>query len=290
MCFYIDRYFFVCYYENMKNEFVIKNFPKLKLSYYNNGFTRLNKNWAYKNERYNHSICYYVHDGRFKLQTQEEELVVTPHTLVIIPAGLYFDTSCPFDDPATQYWLHFNMSIDGKELFENFPNFIVIRDIPSLEPLFEDFIKHSSDQDIYSHCFSMSCLYAIMGHVLNDESVLPFLSQQNSDYSFSQVVKYIQENYTTQLSVKTLAQMCHFNPSYFIRIFKRRLGVTPHQYIRQLQVERARNYLRKTTLPIKDIADAVGISDEKYFSKVFKAHTYLSPTEFRQKYTNRLDL
>ncbi len=271
----------------MSNDFLNENFAKLKFSYYQCGITKLNDQWNYKNQQNPFSICYYSIEGKFKISAAGEEIVVTPGMLVIIPAGIVFDLSCPFSDAATQYWLHFNLYANQQDIFAAFSKPIVISDPPPLvESLFSDIVRHSTDNNIISQCLLNASCYTLMSLILEKIGFDIIYTLQDTDYLISQIVNYIQEHYTEPLAVETLAQKCHFNLSYFIRIFKKKMGVTPHRYIQSLQIELAREYLKNSSLPIKNIASAVGFSGEKHFSKIFKACTNLSPTAFRQKHTN----
>ena len=70
--------------------------------------------------------------------------------------------------------------------------------------------------------------------------------------------------------------------SYFCRILKDELGYTFTEYVNHLRVERAKLYLRDSTMSIADIAYAVGFDDQSYFTRIFKKLTNVSPGQYRK--------
>ena len=93
---------------------------------------------------------------------------------------------------------------------------------------------------------------------------------------------YIGENYTQDIATEDLAAMEHLSCAHFRRLFKKKTGMTPTQYITSLRLKYAEQMLLETELSIKEIAKNVGFSDQLYFSKVFSNHFGMSPTEFRE--------
>lgn len=85
------------------------------------------------------------------------------------------------------------------------------------------------------------------------------------------------------LDVGALARQAGLDGSYFIRLFKSRLGVPPLQYFLRLKIETAQPLLRETELPIHAIARDLGFSDPFHFSRTFKRFTGRSPSHYREK-------
>ena len=75
--------------------------------------------------------------------------------------------------------------------------------------------------------------------------------------------------------------MAGFSEGYFLRSFKRIVGLSPIAYQRQLRIGAARTLLRSTNLECKEIAAQVGFGDVCQFSKAFKKATGLSPRRHR---------
>ncbi len=93
---------------------------------------------------------------------------------------------------------------------------------------------------------------------------------------------YIQKNYSKEISLNQLADLTGLTPSYFSALFKKEMGITISNYLINYRLDIAQNKLQTTQLSISEIADSVGYPDVKYFSRIFKKKTNLTPSKFRQ--------
>ncbi|MBI4978721.1 MAG: helix-turn-helix transcriptional regulator [Spirochaetes bacterium] len=84
------------------------------------------------------------------------------------------------------------------------------------------------------------------------------------------------------IDVGQLAGLSGLNRSYFIRLFKSRVGVPPRQYFLRLKVEASQPLLSRTELPVHKIADDFGFADQFHFSRIFKKWTGVSPRTYRE--------
>lgn len=98
-------------------------------------------------------------------------------------------------------------------------------------------------------------------------------------------IHYMEANYQQDISLRFLADELHLNPRYFSTLFKRVEGISPIDYLTNIRIEKAKELLRLPGLPASEISGMVGYNDARYFYKVFKKHTGLSPSEFRIKNT-----
>ena len=85
-----------------------------------------------------------------------------------------------------------------------------------------------------------------------------------------------------ELTVEKLAKMANVHPHYFIAEFKKRFGKTPMQYVADIRVDKAKEYLTGTSLSIGEISELLSFADSKYFSKFFKRQTGVTPSEYRK--------
>jgi len=95
------------------------------------------------------------------------------------------------------------------------------------------------------------------------------------------VVDYISEHINEEITLDTLASVACFSPFHFHRIFCSMLGETPHDYIERIKLERAANKLcLMPNKPVSEIAFEYGFTSNSTFSRSFKKHYKLSPTQF----------
>lgn len=96
------------------------------------------------------------------------------------------------------------------------------------------------------------------------------------------ITDYIDENFSEKLTLESISASCHGSPYHMHRTFKRIKGITPVEYIQQVRVHAAKQYLIQTDKAIGDIATCVGMPSVPYFITLFKLKTGCTPTQFRQ--------
>ncbi len=95
---------------------------------------------------------------------------------------------------------------------------------------------------------------------------------------------YLETCYMDNISLTTLADRYSLNASYLGRVFKRKYGHSPIDFLIQVRIDRAKKLIcDKPRLLFKDVAELVGYTDPFYFSKLFKQWTGQTPREFKKQ-------
>jgi AraC-like DNA-binding protein len=84
------------------------------------------------------------------------------------------------------------------------------------------------------------------------------------------------------LALETLAAAVHISPNHLIRLFRKELRTTPHQFWDRLRIEHAQSRLRQPDIRIKEVAFDLGFKHLSHFSKWFKRHTGKTPQSVRE--------
>lgn len=95
---------------------------------------------------------------------------------------------------------------------------------------------------------------------------------------------FIKKNYGKCISLEDAADAANVSAPYLSRIFKEKTGTGFNEYLTKIRLEESEKLLSDTNLSIKEIAAAVGYSDEKYYSKLFKKTIGIKPTDYRRLY------
>jgi AraC-like DNA-binding protein len=102
-----------------------------------------------------------------------------------------------------------------------------------------------------------------------------------SYYSIQKAIKFINDNYSKEIALTDIAASVGMEESYFCRLFKRAMNVSPWNFLMRVRMEKACGLLTNTTKSIREIASATGFQDPLYFSKVFKKYSKRSPLAYR---------
>lgn len=95
-------------------------------------------------------------------------------------------------------------------------------------------------------------------------------------------ILYINENYHKDLTMAMVANHVSLNYHYFSTLFNERTGISFVDYLKRIRVEKAKELLKTTNMKVQEVAVNVGYDNPKYFAKVFKKMTGVSPQEFRR--------
>ena len=94
---------------------------------------------------------------------------------------------------------------------------------------------------------------------------------------------YIDRHYARPLTIERLAALAGLSPFHFIRAFRAATGLTPHQYLRTRRIDRAKELLLTTPMPVTEVCDAVGFQSLGSFSSLFRKLTGETPAGYRSR-------
>ncbi len=97
------------------------------------------------------------------------------------------------------------------------------------------------------------------------------------------VREYMEEGYSRNLPVRELADLAGLSEFHFLRMFRQSFGVTPHDYLNGIRIERAMEMIRRG-LPLIRIAAEAGFSSQPHFSRVFRERTGFTPARYAREY------
>lgn len=121
--------------------------------------------------------------------------------------------------------------------------------------------------------------------ILTEILVLLFKFTERNQFSYSNagkvenVIEYMTENYSTNMTLGELAEYANVSPSYLGSIFRSVTGRSPIDYLIEIRINRAKNLL-KDGYSVTDTSRLSGFNDIYYFSRMFKRHEGISPSEY----------
>lgn len=107
---------------------------------------------------------------------------------------------------------------------------------------------------------------------------------QSEQIPLSKSIRHINENYTSDIKIGTLAKMENMCMTSYNLAFKEQMGIPPTKYILKLRMEHAASLLVEgCDLSVGEVARASGYGDINFFSRTFKSYVGVSPSEYRKR-------
>jgi YesN/AraC family two-component response regulator len=120
------------------------------------------------------------------------------------------------------------------------------------------------------YIFKTRALLMLILHRLS-EIIVHDVDSAPGDYRINRVTRYISTHYAEKLTVKDLARQVNLDEVYFGALFKSGTGLTVHQYMTRVRVQKAEALLQTGDYKIHQVAELCGFSDIFHFYKSFKA-------------------
>ncbi|HEY9606689.1 MAG TPA: AraC family transcriptional regulator [Allocoleopsis sp.] len=208
--------------------------------------------------------------------------------IAIIPKGIShrcnWDTSAQFMILAIEPALLVQVGQDwvNPDRIELIPHFMTEQDV-LIQGIFCALKDELESGKIGGYLLIDSLKTTLAIHLLRNYcTTQPKLSSYRDGLSFlklQQVKEYINEHLNQDIKLIELAAIVQMSPYHFLRLFKQSMGVTPHQYILQCRIEKAKCLLQHGELSIADVAARVGFCDQSHFTRYFKRIVGVTPKQ-----------
>lgn len=133
---------------------------------------------------------------------------------------------------------------------------------------------------LYVDSLSTTLFMHLLRHYTAQKPILPAQEGGLPTYRLRQVIEYVDAHLDRDLTLAELAAVARMSPNYFIQLFKQSTQLTPHQYVVQRRVARAKQLLIEGKLVIADIALQVGFAHQSHLNRHFKRLIGVTPRVF----------
>ncbi|RZS46685.1 helix-turn-helix domain-containing protein [Sphaerotilus mobilis] len=149
-----------------------------------------------------------------------------------------------------------------------------------MQELLEEAERGAPGGALYAQGLSCSLLGRLASHYGAPIEVTP--AGQLGRAHRQRIIEHIHDHLGDDLSIVALAREVDLSPHHFAQCFKASMGMTPHRYVLQQRLARARTLLKTTSMPIAEMALALGFSSQSHFTQVFRAHGGITPAVARK--------
>lgn len=111
----------------------------------------------------------------------------------------------------------------------------------------------------------------------------PEIVTTDGENPIDKAIIYIEENFSKDIQLETLANISHMSLQHFCRLFKEKTSMRPMEYLAGKRISEAKTMLIDTDELIENIGRAVGYNDRNYFGIVFKKLEGITPGEYRRQ-------
>ncbi len=185
-------------------------------------------------------------------------------------------------------------SLESGKILHFFVHFTLGTHYDNVEPGIYS-LKVSEEKNQYIHSilealikkrqeFSLKNSLDVYSLVLSSvNKIIPNISLANKvNVRIAEIIDYMEKNINTKMTDEILGDRLYMSPTAFSGLFKKNIGKSPSEYLRQIRIEKAGNLLLYTNMSIDVIADKCGFSDRYHLTKVFSQIKNTTPAAFRK--------
>jgi AraC family transcriptional regulator len=145
-------------------------------------------------------------------------------------------------------------------------------------------LKQALEKNLGNRLYVETMANALFVHLIqnyaNNKPVLTEYAKGLGRRKLQQAIDYINSNLDRDLSLSELANLVQLSPHYFALLFKQSTGLTPHQYVIKVRIDRTKQLLQQGKLSIADIAQVVGFANQSHLNLHFKRLVGVTPKKY----------
>ncbi len=272
-------------------------FSNLCIDYYYGTCTHCGKSWHGYDQILPYSKFYFILDGECEIKTDDAVYTGKPGRMLYIPTRTRHSFYHISDNFVVKYWVHFDIETMNENLKELLALPLYV-DVPEsrrgeVAAQFERIFSHAKANNLVSNLLLKASLLELFSTYVELSGVTsPYFDGKDpacrdKAVTLNGVIQHINSNLDKKLTLEELSGMMHIHPNYFIRMFKKKIGVSPLKYINKMRFEKAMGLFSNEELTISDIMATVGFDDYSAFSNFFKSYSGYSPKTYRKMFIYR---
>ncbi|MBQ7995619.1 MAG: helix-turn-helix domain-containing protein [Bacilli bacterium] len=231
-------------------------------------------------------VLHFIVSGEGYIEQDNKVTKLKKGDLFLVPVNELVRYYSNPDDPYEYYWVGF-FGVSVAEILKEV-GFLVNRNLviqsedkfEELLLLFKKLSSYSDERSLKENLYMLGLFYQIVGALV--PTGIEFDLDVGQQSALNLAVSYIEFNYSIDITMETLENVCHMHRSNLYRLFKKYYGISPSEYINEYRMDRSLYLLKNSDYSIKKIASMVGYPNTSFFCKIFKKKYHKTPSEARK--------
>lgn len=234
--------------------------------------------WIYPRDRVGSFKLIYMLHGELNIQEGLSPYHLEPGDLLLLSSALPRFGMTPTEKKVSFYWTEFELTDP---------------DALGLQVSCKVRTENKLISNLFGHLLLMKENYpeeavdfaALL--LLSETAAVQRNAAVRSPRILQDITEWIRKKINTPITAAEVGEHFSYNPDYLTSLFKEYFGYGLKEYINDLKLKKAEEYLKTTDCPIKEIAAMLGFASANQFIKYFSYHRGISPARYRQRYYNQ---
>lgn len=235
--------------------------------------------YCLKRSNYNSFLLMLILEGSMNISTPYHNIQAKKNSAVLL--NCYHPHQYNSPQGCKALWLHYDgpLAASYYELIQKkWGSLISPCSFSSVKCLLETIYHTFQKGDSIGEALISANITSILNYFLSPSAGIP---SQNSFSAVEESIAYIREHFREEIHLEQLAKKAALSPYYFTRVFSRKTGMTPYQYLISTRITASKFLLKSTDCSIKEISYQSGFPNVSNFCTTFKKWEGCTPGQYR---------
>ncbi len=260
---------------------------------------------SFRNVKTRDNRLFFVTDGQGQIVIEGKTHSIRNETLILVRAGEGYRIEP--DEKISLFVINFDFTEIFSSLSKSFHPFsvdfpgtletvyfedaellnsaLIIQDASCFESIVRRMVNAFSEKNALRDTYISSAMKTLIIELILHRQDCQYVHNSHTRLARS-VASWLRENYADRVKNETISDHFHFTAIYINRIFKKEMGITPHQFLIRLRIDIAKKLLTDSDYTPGEVAALVGFANYPHFNKTFKRLTGMTPTQYREQADN----
>ncbi len=215
----------------------------------------------------------FVLSGTMKYMASGETIVLNKNDAILLKPGT-IRSRIAVDEPVKYVSFNFSVTPDVELPSENYLQNCITQDIKKIVSVF-------SQSHLTPYYHSKEKVANLLNLILFE--LMDMIALKSTNPHVLKIVRYIDEHITEKMSLKSISNEIGLTKEYTAYIFKKQTNKTITNYINERKMLLAKELMLRNKVSLNDLSAYLGYENYNYFSRLFKRHFDITPTNFRIK-------